>query len=427
MKKKLCFVLLSFCFVFCGFSTCVKAPISEQACETQPAQSSQKEILQERAVEIAASMSLTEKIYQLLVLSVSGNSLKTVRAGKFRFAPGGVILFKFNFADTAETVYDFITAYEKNFEANTKKNAPVYAMYIPPFFATDNEGGAVFRTSRVTSHLPFANDIAKNFSPLDAQKLFTLQSHQMAALRLSMNLAPICETGDFTTAVMGKRLFSDDTASVADYTTRFINAHKADGIACVVKHFPGSGNADTHRSASKITGSYNDVVTACESFRAPLRAAQAVMLSHTIVECFDDKPFCLSPAGIDFLKTEFRYDGIVMSDDIIMKALRPYAENYSDLAYHLISAGCDMILYSANDFPLLVDGLLAKAQTDEAFSNRITEAVTTVLRVKLENGLIDENGEPRTEESFNKNYFDAEYFYDAKEKANRLLLEKNLH
>ena len=375
---------------------------------------SQKEILRQTAREIATKMSITEKIYQVLMLSVSGKTAGEVKAAHFRYAPGAGILFKFNVANTPQKVHAFIVSYQKHFAEYARAS-------VPAFFAIDNEGGAVFRTSLITSVLPYASDVAKHFTVAEAETLFAYLARQMKALSISMNLAPVCEAGDEATAVLGKRLFSANTTQVADYATRFVAAHAGENIACVVKHFPGSGHEDTHRAVSKITGSRESLLALCESFRIPLRHAQAVMLSHSIAECLDNKPFCLSPSSVDFLKTEFRYDGLIMSDDIIMKALRPYAKNYVELAYQMISAGCDLILYSASDFNLLVDGLAAKAEQNPLFLSRVTEAVEKILLVKLENGLISAKEDFAADEAF-----DAQKFYSAKESFGQLLRGKSL-
>ena len=209
---------------------------------------SQKEILRQTAREIATKMSITEKIYQVLMLSVSGKTAGEVKAAHFRYAPGAVILFKFNVANTPQKVHAFIVTYQKQFAENARAN-------VPAFFAIDNEGGAVFRTSLITSVLPYASDVAKHFTAAEAETLFAYLARQMKALSISMNLAPVCEAGDEATAVLGKRLFSANTTQVADYATRFVAAHAGENIACVVKHFPGSGHEDTHRAVSKITGS----------------------------------------------------------------------------------------------------------------------------------------------------------------------------
>lgn len=377
------------------------------------------------AQKIVSQMSLTEKLYQVCMLSVSGKSENEIAAQSFRYPPGAVILFKFNFASEPEAVHRFIGAYEKsflrNYDANTEDTQT--GTYIAPFFATDNEGGKVFRTAEVTTHLPYAFDTARYFSVSEAKNLYTLEAIQLHELRVSMNLAPVCETGDAENGILGKRYFSAASETTSDYAVCFVQSHQDQNIACVLKHFPGSGTADTHRGVSMFAGTYEDLLHMSESFREPLKTASAVMVSHVVVPCLGDKAFCLSAAGIDFLRKEFHYSGIIMSDDIIMKALQPYAKNYSELAYTALMAGCDMILYSAPDFNRLIDNLTEKAQNDPAFEKRLDEAVRTILVGKLKIGLFDthENGKRyKSEQSFN-----AEKYYEAKTKAKAILKAKN--
>ena len=180
------------------------------------------------------------------------------------------------------------------------------------------------------------------------------------------------------------------------------------GIACVLKHFPGSGNSDTHYGASSIDLDYKLFCDSCEVFRKPLSQSLAVMASHVIVPCLDTVPFCISHKGISFLRNHFNYSGIVMSDDIIMKALEPYCKNYVDLACQAISAGCDLILYSASDFTNLIQGIADRARQDSRLSERIDEAVHTILITKLKIGLLaDENATVKNSEFVKSHFIDA--------------------
>lgn len=418
MKRILFLVFFLYCFLFCGFSTCTKNKRDENQTQVKnisKTSPTEAELIKLNAKKILDEMNLTEKLYQVLMLSVAGNKDIFVRAEKFKYPPGGIILFKFNFDKDPIAVYKFIKAYEKKFKDKVITNN-FTKTFIPPFFATDNEGGKVFRTAELTSTLPYPNELTKNFPLAEAEKLFLFNAQQMNALGLSMNLAPICEYGNTQSSFLGKRIFSEAPKKVSAYTSSFVIAHRKENISCVLKHFPGSGNDDTHKGISKISGNYEELLTLCKSFRIPLKNSQVVMLSHAVAEVLDDLPFCLSKKGIDFLKSEFQYDGIIMSDDITMKALSPYAKNNIDLAYKMILAGCDLILYSATDFNNLVDGLVKKAEADANFVKRLNEAVEKILIAKLQNKLINEE----------KNAdFDSVKFYSAKTEAEKLL-NKNL-
>lgn len=375
--------------------------------------------------KIVQGMSLEEKIYQLLILPVSGNSKANIRTKHFKYAPGAVILFKFNLANKAESVQNFIFSYVKSFDQQYRETASPHVFRktaILPFFALDNEGGPVFRTAGITSKVPSAYDVAKNFEAEEAERLYALLAEQMRAMGISMNLAPVCETGNAKTGVLEKRYFSEDAQKVSDFASAFVNAHEKQQIATVLKHFPNSGNDDTHKKASRIDGTYTEFLKSCESFKKPLKNSSGIMLSHSIVTAISELPFCLSKPGIDFLKNNLNYDGLIISDDIVMKALEAYGKTYSDLAFKLLMAGCDFILYSASDFPKLVSELMKKANNEPSFERRVNNAVCKILSTKIKLGLIDNNGN-------NLLYtysppFDAENFYKIKDQCDKILNDK---
>lgn len=358
-----------------------------------------------RASAIATNLTLEEKVAQLLMVAVSGNSeISPYSVKAFKYVPGAIILYKFNFADKPETVHQFISSCNTAIVAKARTSAQA----IPPFFATDNEGGVVFRTASVTSPLPSASTVAKKGTPHIAHELYTAQAEQMAEVGLSMNLAPVCEVGDPDTSVLKTRLFANDSSKVSDFAYECISAMQKTGIACVLKHFPGSGNSDTHYGASSIDLDYKLFCDSCEVFRKPLSQSLAVMASHVIVPCLDTVPFCISHKGISFLRNHFNYSGVVMSDDIIMKALEPYCKNYVDLACQAISAGCDLILYSASDFTNLIQGIADRARQDSRLSERIDEAVHSILIAKLKIGLLaDENATVKNSEFVKSHFIDA--------------------
>lgn len=419
-KNLLSLLLFLLCFMFCGFYTCTRStrtdtpPQVEDIAKDSPTPEMKKveeqDLIKSNAKKILGKMNLTEKIYQVLILPIEGKNDISVRAERFEYPPGGVILFRFNFDKDPTVAYKFIKTYKQKFK--NKIPPSNNKTFIQPFFATDNEGGDVFRTRGLTSTLPYPSKFTKQFSLTEAEELFLFNAEQMNALGLSMNLAPICEYGSPQSSFLGSRIFDANPKTVSTYASSFVIAHKKGDIICVVKHFPGCGNLDTHKNVSKIYGTYNDFLTLCESFRVPLKHAQAVMLSHAIATALDDLPFCLSEKCIHFLKNEFQYEGLIMTDDITMKALHPYAKNNIDLVYKLILAGCDLILSSASDYNNLINGLVKKAEADTNFVKRLDEAVEKILIAKIKNHLIGE-------EEYSS--FDSAKFYSAKSESEKIL------
>lgn len=422
--KKILFVVIV--FSFCSFGTCSKKTyFQNKDFQQTEIENNRKDFIKLKAniEERVLHMSLTEKIYQVFMLSVSGSTPSSVVAKNFKYTPAAVILYGFNFTHKPETVRAFIEAYINAFQENhtiNTKDSKYYSFGIMPFFATDNEGGKVFRTSKLTSKQPAPFDVASRFSLNEAMDLYSFQASQMQLLGVSMNLAPICEVSNDKKTFLGKRAFSTKANVVSNYSDVFVKAHQDKNIACVLKHFPDTGFDDPHHNISVVEG--NDLLTACKSFYKPLKKASAVMLSHSIIKSIDDKPFCLSKKGIDFLVNNLEYGGIIMSDDIIMKALKPYGKNYSDLAYKLLMAGCDMILYSAPDFNTIIDNLVEKCKSEKDFELRINEAVKKILLAKVKIGLIDLYGENLFYSSSQN--FDTRSYIKIKEACDNLIYQK---
>ena len=158
----------------------------------------------------------------------------------------------------------------------------------------------------------------------------------------------------------------------------------------VLKHFPGYGsNVDTH------TGIAIDA-RPIETFRSsdflPFEAgidagAQSILVSHNIVQCMDGElPASLSPAVHDILRDELGFEGVIMTDDLIMEAITEYTggENAAVLA---VQAGNDMLVSS--DFVTQYNAVLAAVQDGTISEDHIRESAIRVIRWKMDLGLME--------------------------------------
>ncbi|MEL7012234.1 MAG: beta-N-acetylhexosaminidase [Pseudomonadota bacterium] len=116
------------------------------------------------------------------------------------------------------------------------------------------------------------------------------------------------------------------------------------GVLPVVKHVPGHGRAkvDSHHSlpvveTAKEPLSEHDFVP----FKA-LSDLPMAMTAHIVFSSLDDRPATLSPTVIDYIRRELHLDGLLMTDDISMKALQG---GIGDLTSQALEAGCDVVLH----------------------------------------------------------------------------------
>jgi beta-N-acetylhexosaminidase len=150
------------------------------------------------------------------------------------------------------------------------------------------------------------------------------------------------------------------------------------GVVGVVKHMPGHGRArvDTHHHLPTVTATDAELEIDLEPFRT-LNQAPMGMTSHIVFEAWDtDRPATLSPIVIDqIIRQRIGFDGLLMTDDIDMKALSGTA---GDKAAGAIAAGCDLVLdcWARMDEMVEIAGRLG--EISDASRDRLDRAMASV-------------------------------------------------
>lgn len=160
---------------------------------------------------------------------------------------------------------------------------------------------------------------------------------------------------DATHPFLRERIFSEDQVICDALADRMCDTLLKRGITPVIKHIPGHGraNADTHYNLPTVTTPRAELeATDFDAFRRicrkPYAPALMAMTAHVIYADLDPSlPATLSPAIIQGVIRDFiGFDGLLMCDDVSMKALDTYGpvEKRAILA---LQAGCDVALYCA--------------------------------------------------------------------------------
>ncbi len=343
------------------------------------------EYLEREADSIVASMTLDQKASQVMMTGISGNaSFAPWLREYFRdTVPGAILLFKYNIAESPEAVHDYIDSCAAAFSRMDSA--------MPPIFAIDHEGGDVYRMGSAATRLPSAKIVATHLKPEAAQRLYDYSATQLALLGIGMNLAPLAETrnaenGEF----LGTRAWSDSPDTVVAYASAAIRGIRAGGMVSVVKHFPGTGSGDPHSGDSVIHASKKEFRDGyIDNFRKILlENPEAVLVSHCVVPSIDpDTPFCVSEKGVrDILRKQLKYQGVVITDDIAMKALSKRGYASGDAAVLAIKAGCDMVMTSDRDIKAIRRKIATAARDDPAFARLLDESVRRIALMKLRSG-----------------------------------------
>ena len=340
-----------------------------------------------------ASMPLENKIAQMFIENLEGcnsfRSYETVGAmtGNKDESPlvaGGYIFFSFNIAPDRQQM--------KLFTDSIRSYCEQYGI-IQPYLCVDQEGGWVSRLKKLNPKLPSNEAVAQNYDVNESYQLYSEQAAGMKELGFDMNLAPVVEVcTDDNKEFLDGRSFGN-LEDVIDYGRACINAYENRGIATVLKHFPGNTNTDPHTGLPEIMLSKTELEESIESFRQLVDYnPSAVLMSHARTKAVDQGvPACLSKVWVtDILRNEYGYKGLIISDDIFMGALADNGYPPETAAISAVEAGIDCIMISEKRFAKAAKVLYKRALQDQAFARKIDEAVTRILKYKIEAGLLDE-------------------------------------
>ena len=167
----------------------------------------------------------------------------------------------------------------------------------------------------------------------------------LAEVGITVTCAPVLDVPvEGAHDVIGDRAFSHDPERVSAMGRACLDGLRAAGVDGVIKHIPGHGRAaaDSHLALPHVDASLSQLRNDLTPFKA-LADASMAMTAHVIYESWDkDRCATLSPIVItDVIRGEIGFDGLLMSDDLDMKAL---SGDIGDLALEAQTAGCDVVL-----------------------------------------------------------------------------------
>jgi beta-N-acetylhexosaminidase len=275
---------------------------------------------------------------------ITGIAGKNILPAERRFIknnnPYGFILFKRN-CDNPQQISK-LTAELR--ELTGRRNTPILI---------DQEGGRVMRL-RGENYAPLPpmkqfGDLYKK-NPVRAKKALALNiqiiAAELLALGIDVDCIPVLDIPvRGADNIIGDRAFSTDPEIVSMLGNLAVQVACAAGLTPIVKHIPGHGRAmcDSHLDLPIVTTALKTLeATDFVPFRA-LKHAPWAMLAHVVYTALDDKnPASLSPAVIKYIRAAIGFDGVLIGDDLSMKALRG---SYQIRATKTLAAGADLALH----------------------------------------------------------------------------------
>ena len=330
----------------------------------------------ERLQALLDSMTLEEKVGQLFfVRCPEENAVEDIST----YHLGGYLLFGRDYKNgeawlTREQFTEKIQSYQD-------------AAEIPLFIGSDEEGGTVTRASRNPNLFSEAFQSPQTLYSAGGMKALARdagdKSLALWALGINVNFAPVCDVSTDPTDFIYSRTLGQDAEITADYITRTVLTINETMEMSVLKHFPGYGNnADTHTGIAVDERPMETFETSdLLPFKAGIEAgAPFVLVSHNIVKCMDaELPASLSPAVHKVLRETCGFEGIAITDDLAMDAVKAYAKEGA-VAVMALQAGNDMVI--TTDYRTQIPAVIAAVQEGTLAESVIDSACLRVLKCK---------------------------------------------
>lgn len=318
-----------------------------------------------------------------MILGCAGSELTSEEEAFFRREkPWGFILFARNICDTPQ-VLRLVSDLR---ESVGRPDAPVFV---------DQEGGRVQRLRPpLAPDYPAAGALGAIYAADPAAGLRAawlmsrLHAFDLARHGIDADCLPVLDVPvDGADEVIGKRAYASDPTVVAAMGRAAADGLLAGGVLPVMKHMPGHGRArcDSHKALPVVEASL-DVLRAVDFAPfAALADLPMAMTAHIVYQQIDpDNPATTSPRVIDdIIRGEIGFDGLLMSDDVSMKAL---SGDFSQKARAILAAGCDVVLHCNG----VMDEMTAVASATPALAGRALERARRALDLRAHAAAEDE-------------------------------------
>lgn len=314
---------------------------------------------------------LKTKLYQMFILGTDGDGYKKALSNGL----GGMIFF----TKDIQTPNQFKTL------INDIKSISK----ITPFLSIDQEGGRVERTENIHNgkkylSAKFAFEKGEDFLKKQTENI----ANELKSYGINLNFAPCVDVNtNPNNPIIGERAFSNTPDDVIRAEKIVSQTYRENGIIPCAKHFPGHGdaNTDSHLTLPEINLTLQEMEkTHIKPFKACAKNIEMVMVAHLHCTCFEKDviPTSLSKKTISYLREKLGFEGVTISDDMIMKGVAKFGN--VEACEMGIRAGLNMFIYR-NSTPQtinIIETIAKKAETDDELRQNIEKSYEKIRHLK---------------------------------------------
>lgn len=382
--RYLLFLLSLFLLAGCGTPSPSSAPTDFEAIPPTTEQEIPETVVPappppDRIRQMLDRMTLEDRVGQLFLARCSSTTaLQDIQD----YHLGGFVLFGEDFENqSSEGMRALLSSYQQ-------------AAQIPLLLAVDEEGGTVNRISRYpafrSSPFPSSRNAYSQGGMEYALSIEEEKCQLLASLGLNVNLGPVCDLSDDPSAFIFDRSLGRSAEETGEFVARAVSIKSSYRIGSALKHFPGYGNnSDTHTGIAVDERSMEDFTSQdLVPFAAGIQAgAGCILVSHTIVNALDpENPASLSPAVYRYLRQDMGFDGVLLTDDLVMQAI---TDQYGtgEAAVLAVLAGSDLLC--STEYQIQYQAVLDAVIDGRIDIDTLNSAVRHVLQWKIDLGLIE--------------------------------------
>jgi len=317
-------------------------------------------------------------------ICLSGKTLTIAEANLLsKYNPCGIVLFKRNIDNPHQV--KLLTDDIKNATGNPDI-----------LIAIDQEGGAVRRLRP-----PYWSDYMSQqqigslpeTEIIDAIKTHAiLISNDLHNIGVNINFAPVADVlHTNTTCALKSRCFADSPKKVSMCSTILAQTYIQCGICPCMKHLPGHGLAtqNSHLELPIIDSDIEIIKQDLLPFTNMASFIPMAMTAHIVLSAIDKLPITQSKKGIDFIRNEIGFNGLIITDALEMHAL---GGSLTDKVKKSIDAGCDIVCYCSghnqnNSF--IIEENTAVLEASQPLSDIQCEKLQNVLDIIHKNCVFD--------------------------------------
>ncbi|MHC5856671.1 glycoside hydrolase family 3 N-terminal domain-containing protein [Nostoc sp.] len=317
-----------------------------------------------------------------LILGISGTTLSDDdKRALNELKPIGAIFFAKNFLDG--------TPYQVWLESFKDLNRQIreYTERDSMFITLDHEGGRVIRTPLPITRFPYGLLLRSH-----AYEVAKATAVELKSLGINLSWAPVADIFSHPdNPVIGPRAFGNTPETATQGARDYYLGLRDSGILGCAKHFPGHGDTskDSHIELPILNLTLEDLqLRELIPFKALIEVQiPLIMTVHILFPRIDaDVPATLSQAILKtILREELGFEGVVVSDDLDMKAISDMFMKTGTVA-RSFNAGCDLFIVSRNINSSSLERTyrIAEDFADSLSNGSLDEAVVEAARERIE-------------------------------------------